>query len=162
MIIVCSLPPPPKTGEGDATADNEKVTQRITGKESNPPGIPLNHHAPRWQTLRNESTGKGPERTAPKKPHGKTLSPRHRGRRWVATISVHHLVVTLTSEQPHRKTSKNLIHDTRVLILKGVWRHRRCFANKTDCLRIRKISTHHNEDRAERQEMLSRLNLPLN
>ena len=78
MLIVCSLfpPPPPKTGEGDATADNEKVTQRITGKERKPPGIPLNHHAPRWQTLRNESTGKGPERTAPKNPMGKHS---HRG-----------------------------------------------------------------------------------
>ena len=37
---------------------NEKGTQGTTGKEGEPLGNPLNHHAPRWQTLRNESTGK--------------------------------------------------------------------------------------------------------
>ena len=77
MLIVCSFSPPPQKQEkGMRQRDNEKVTQRITGKESKPPGNPLNHHAPRWQTLRNERTGKGPERTAPKNPMGKQT---HRG-----------------------------------------------------------------------------------
>ena len=85
---------------------NEKGTQGTTGKEEEPLGNPLNHHAPRWQTLRNESTGKD-RRGHHRKPPGKTDSPRYRGRRWAATISVHHLVVTLTREQ-HTENQQKL------------------------------------------------------
>ena len=156
-----SLPPPKKTGEGDATADNEKWPKGKRAKKVNLPEFPWTTTPQGGKPWGTRAQGKD-RRGQHRKTHGKTFSPRHRGRRWVATISVHHLVVTLTSEQHTEKQVKNLIHDTRVLNLKGVWRHRRCFANKTDCLRIRRILTHHNEDRAERQEMLSRLYLPLN
>ena len=111
MNIVRSFSPPPKKQEkGMQQLYNEKGTQGTTGKEGEPLGNPLNHHAPRWQTLRNESTGKD-RRGHHRKPPGKTDSPRYRGRRWAATISVHHLVVTLTCEQ-HTENQQKTLHMT--------------------------------------------------
>ena len=53
-----------------------------------------------------------------------------------ATISVHHLVVTRTSEQPHKKQVKTLYMTQGFLILKRGVAAQKVLANKTDSLHV--------------------------